>query len=154
ARQTSPLEEADVPIGHARYLRAETEARTMWNWEPQVIPGLLQTEDYTRALLHGWRGMFARPAAEIERRVETRRLRQDVLTRDPAPELRIVIDESVLHRRFGTSSVMREQLTYLSDVSERPNVDLRIRPLDGDQLIVTGAFVYFTFPPVHGVPLP
>jgi transcriptional regulator with XRE-family HTH domain len=154
ARQASPLEEADLPVGHMRYLRSEAEARTMWNWEPQVIPGLLQTEDYTRALLQAWRNMFARPAAEIERRVETRRLRQNVLIRDPAPELRIVIDESVLHRRFGDSSVMYDQLTYLTDISERSNVDLRIFPLAGDQVIGTGAFVYFTFPPAHSVPLP
>lgn len=49
---------------------------------------------------------------------------------------------------------MRDQLTYLYEISERPNIDLRIFPLDGEQAIVTGAFVYFTFVSAHGVPLP
>lgn len=156
SRETGPLDEAsaDLPAGHARYLQAEAEAQTVWNWEPQVVPGLLQAEDYTRALLQVWRGMFARPAAEIERRVETRQLRQSVLTRNPPLELCVVIDESVLYRRFGTASVMREQLAYLADISEQPNVELRIFPLNGDQIIGTGSFVYFKFPAAHGVSLP
>lgn len=156
SREAGPLDEvtADLPTGHARYLQAEAEAQTTWNWEPQVVPGLLQVEDYTRALLEVWRGMFVRPPAEIERRVETRWLRQHVLRRSPPPELYIVIDESILHRKFGTSSVMRDQLAYLADISEQPNIDIRILPLNGDQVIGTGAFVYFKFPSIHGVSLP
>ena len=51
SREADPLEELeDVPAGHAQILEAESEAESMWIWEPQVVPGLLQTEDYTRAL--------------------------------------------------------------------------------------------------------
>jgi transcriptional regulator with XRE-family HTH domain len=156
SRQTDPLEslEGDLPGGYARIIEAEWEAETIQTWEPQVIPGLLQVEDYTRALLQLWPAVFATPAAAIERRVESRLLRQRVLTRTPSLELHFVIDESVLVRSFAVPSVMRGQLTRLAELSEHPNIDLRILPLGGKQVIGTGAFVYFKYPRVHGVPLP
>lgn len=156
SRQTNLLEEieGDLPEGHARFLAAEQEAEAMWNWEPQVVPGLLQVENYTRAVLKLWPAIFARPPAEIERRVETRLLRRRVLTKTPPLELSFVIDESVLLRRFAAAPIMREQLTHLAEMSEHPNIELRILPLDGNQVTGTGTFVYFRFPPIHGVPAP
>jgi Domain of unknown function (DUF5753) len=67
-------------------------------------------------------------------------------------ELSFVIDESVLLRGFAPAPVMREQLTHLAEMSEYSNIELRILPLAGSQVIGTGAFVYFRFQPVHGVP--
>ena len=156
SRQADLLEEfeGDLPEGHAQFLQAEQEAEAMWNWEPQVVPGLLQIENYTRALLQLWPAIIARPPAGIERRVETRLLRQSVLTKTPPLELSFVIDESVLLRGFALAPVMRDQLTHLAEISEHPNIELRILPLAGSQVIGTGAFVYFRFPPVHGVPAP
>jgi transcriptional regulator with XRE-family HTH domain len=156
SRQADLLEEfeGDLPTGHARFLDAEREAKAMWNWEPQVVPGLLQVENYTRALLQIWPAIFARPPAEIERRIETRLFRQRVLTRTPPLELSFVIDESVLHRGFATASVMREQITHLAEMSENPNIELRILPLGGSQASGTSAFVYFRFLPIHGVSAP
>jgi transcriptional regulator with XRE-family HTH domain len=156
SRETSPVEELGgyLPEGHAEILRLESEAEAMSTWEPQVVPGLLQLEDYTRAVLQPWPGLFARPAAEVERRVQTSRLRQRVLTRVPPPGLLFVIDESVLLRGFAAPASMRDQLRHLAEISERPNVEVRILPLSGNQVIGTGAFVYFRFPQVHGVPLP
>lgn len=156
SRHTDELEEleGDVPEWHAEFVKAERAAEEMWNWEPQVFPGLLQTESYTRALLQLWPAKFARPEAEIERRVETRLLRQRNLTRTPPLEASFVIDESVLIRRFASPSVMRDQLAHLAEVSELPNVELRILRLGGNQVIGTGSFVYFKFPRIHGVPLP
>jgi transcriptional regulator with XRE-family HTH domain len=156
SRQTDPLEEleGDVPEGYARIVRAESEAEAMQTWEPQVVPGLLQTESYTRAVLQPWPAILAMPAAAMERRVESRLLRQRVLTRSPAPELVFIIDESVLIRRFATPPVMRDQLAYLAEISEYPNIELRILPLGGNQVTGTGAFVYFSFRSIHGLPLP
>jgi transcriptional regulator with XRE-family HTH domain len=156
SRETGLVEEVGgyVPEGHAEILRAESEAQAMWTWEPQVVPGLLQIEDYTRALVQLWPSRLPRPAAEVERRVQTSRLRRRVLTRTPPLELLFVIDESVLLRRFATPSAMHDQLLYLAEISERPNIDLRILTLGGNQVIGTGAFVYFRFPQVHGVSLP
>ncbi len=156
SRETGPLEEieGDLPEGHTQILQAESEAQAIWIWEPQVIPGLLQLEEYTRALLQLWPGIFAKPAGEIERRVKTSQLRQRVLTRTPPPELSFVIDESVLLRGFASPEIMRDQIVRLADMSERPNIDLRILPLKGPQVIGTGAFNYFRFPQIHGVSRP
>jgi transcriptional regulator with XRE-family HTH domain len=155
SRRTDLLEEleGDLPEGHARFLRAEREAEAIANWEPQVVPGLLQIENYTRSLLQLW-PIIAHPPAEIERRVETRLLRQSALSRTPPPELSFVIDESVLLRGFAPAPVMRDQLSHLSEMSERPNIELRILPLAGSQVIGTGAFAYIRFSPIHGIAAP
>lgn len=138
----------------ATYLYAEAEAESVWNWEPQVIPGLLQTRSYARALRQLWLTMFPGPASEIDRWVETRLMRQQGLTRDPPLELSVIIDESVLRRRFGSRTIMAEQLQHLAAASELPNVEVRIYPLDSaDPPIGTGAFSYLQFPQVHDVPL-
>jgi len=155
SRETGPLVKLDgyLPEGHAGFLQLESEAQTMLTWEPQVVPGLLQLEDYTRGLLQLWPSVMARPAAEVERRVQTSRLRQRILTRTPPLELFFVIDESVLLRGFAAPSVMHDQLLHLAEISEQPNVEVRILALSGNQAIGTGAFVYFRFPRIHGVSL-
>ena len=138
----------------AGYVSAESEAESVWNWEPQVIPGLLQTRDYARAVRQLWLGMFPGPPSETDRWAETRLLRQQVLTRDPPLQLSVVIDESVLRRRFGDRTVMREQLEHLVASAELPNVEVRIYPMDGDYPPVpTGPFSYMRFPEAHDVPL-
>jgi transcriptional regulator with XRE-family HTH domain len=143
---------ASFPV--ATYAYAEAEAESVWNWEPQVVPGLLQTPEYARAVRELWHRMFPSPPAEIDRWVEVRLLRQQVLTRDPPLQLSVVIDESVLHRRFGGRPVMRGQLAHLAGASELPNVELRVYPLDSDTPpLGTGAFSYMQFPQVHDVPL-
>ncbi len=153
--RTSVLESvrANLPGDYAEFLQAEAEAESVWNWEPQNVPGLLQTEDYSRAIMLMWVSMFTLPLGEIDRRVETRRLRQQVLRRDPPLELSFVIDESVLYRKLGDTPVMRRQLEHLIDASQLPNMDLRILPLDGDHPIGSGAFNYMAFPQIHDVPL-
>jgi len=138
----------------AGYVSAEAEAESVWSWEPQVIPGLLQTADYARAVRQPWLEMFPGPPSEIDRWVETRLLRQQVLTRDPPLQLSVVIDESVLRRSFGGRTVMRQQLEHLAERSELPNVEVRIYPLSGDHpLLATAGFSYMQFPQVHDVPL-
>jgi transcriptional regulator with XRE-family HTH domain len=154
SRQVDLLEEfeGDLPEGHRRFLEAEQEAKAMWNWEPQVVPGLLQIENYTRALMQLSPALIARAPAEIDRRVDTRLLRQSLLSKTPPLDLSFVIDESVLLRRFAPASVMRDQLAHLTGMSKRPNIELRILALSGDQVIGTGAFVYIRYLPVHGLP--
>jgi len=155
SKQRGPVGKAAASFPQvAGYVSAEAEAESVWNWEPQVIPGLLQTRGYARALRQLWLGMFPGPPSETDRWAEARLMRQQVLTRDPPLELSVVIDESVLRRRFGNRAVMREQLQHLLASSELPNVEVRIYPLDSDAPpIGTGAFSYMQFPQVHDVPL-
>jgi uncharacterized protein DUF5753/helix-turn-helix protein len=142
-----------LPGEQVAFLEAEADAESVWIWEPLVVPGLFQTENYSRALLQAWTARFALPSGEVDRRVETRRLRQKMLTRDPLPQVSAVIDESVLRRRIGEPPVMREQLGHLVAVSSSPNVDLRILPLGGEHMVATGPFNYLKFRQLHEVPL-
>jgi transcriptional regulator with XRE-family HTH domain len=147
---------AGMPADFAEYLSAEREAGSIWHWNPLAVPGLLQTEAYTRAVHLGYQSMFRLPPGDVERRIQLRRNRQQVLSRTPPLGLLVVIDESVLHRRFGANAVMRAQLQWLTEVSSAVNVladiEVRVLPLGGEHL-VAGGFSHMQFPQVHDVPL-
>ena len=93
---------------------------------PGCVPGLLQTEDYARALTAA--GYPDAPAAETSRRVALRITRQQILTRPDPPHLWTVIDEAVLRRPAGSPAVMRAQLTRLIDAAAMPNITLQVLP--------------------------
>ena len=142
------------PADYATYLYAEAEADAVWIWDPQIVPGLIQTDAYARRVLAGYQEMFKLPPGDAERRIEIRRRRQTQLfERDPPLGLSVVIDESTLSRRFGNNQVMREQLLRLEELAALPNVTLQVLPLAGRHPIGTGAFSYLHFDPVHDVPL-
>lgn len=155
--RTGLAEEAGIasfPAEYAAFVNAEAEAIRRWDWEPQVVPGLLQTEGYAREVMRGWYEMFNLPPTELELRVEARIARQHILGRDEPLELSVVLDESVIRRRFGSSSIMVQQLERLAELSDLPNVGIQVLPLDGDHPIGTGAFSYMQFAQVHDVNFP
>jgi transcriptional regulator with XRE-family HTH domain len=141
-----------LPEDHVAFAEDEAEAESIWIWEPQVIPGLLQVESYARARFQGWVTMFSLPAGEVDRRIATRRLRQEVLARVPPIRLTAVIDESVLHRRVGDVPTMYEQLKHVAAVSELPHIEVRIVPLSAEHLVGGGPFNYLKFRQIHAVP--
>ena len=138
-----------LPDLHTRYIGLEAEATASSIWSPEVVSGLLQAQDYAREVLRT--ANAATPPGEIERMVEARTVRQRLLQRDPPFELTAVIDESVLMRRMGTDAVMVRQIDRLLEVSEYPNVSLRILPLDGVHPVVAGGFIVLQFGAVHEV---
>jgi len=139
---------------YVTYLYAEAEADAVWIWDPQIVPGLIQTDTYARHVLAGYQEMFTLPPGDAERRIEIRRRRQAQLSeRDPPLTVSVVIDESTLYRRFGDDAVMREQLLRLEELADLPHVTLRVLHLAGRHPIGTGAFSYLHFEPVHDVPL-
>lgn len=157
ARKVSPLDALTTVVReeHAGFMRREGEALSEWNWESLVIPGLLQTEGYIRAIMTGWVSTLREPSRYIEDRVGGRLLRQkEIMSRRPPLELRLVIDDSVLRRSFGDARVMCEQLEHLAAISESPDLDVRVLPLDINQVLTIGGFAYMTFPPIHDVPVP
>jgi hypothetical protein len=91
-----------------------------------VVPGLLQTERYARAMIRSGRPDI--DTEEAEKRVRVRMNRQSLLTQDDPLDLWIVLDEAVLHRPVGGRVVMREQLDHLVQVAEWPNVTLQVLP--------------------------
>ncbi|MFF5220786.1 Scr1 family TA system antitoxin-like transcriptional regulator [Micromonospora sp. NPDC000212] len=123
----------------------EAEATALRWYEPLYVPGLLQTEEYARAVLVG-AGLFG--ADEIEQQVTTRLDRQALLTRGRPPLLTAVIDEYTLRRGIGGSEVMREQLQHLVKVgSTLPRVRIQVVPLSaGAYPGLDGPFVIATSP--------
>ncbi|KOT40793.1 DNA-binding protein [Streptomyces caelestis] len=117
-----------MPEWFDRLVGLQEAAATIRTFEIQYVPGLLQTAAYTRAVVE--RGLPNVPAGEVQRRVELRMRRAELLLREAAPQLWAVIDESVLLRVLGSPAVMREQLEHLVTMAERTNVTVQIVPLD------------------------
>ncbi|MEV5151286.1 helix-turn-helix transcriptional regulator [Streptomyces werraensis] len=117
-----------MPEWFDRLVGLQEAAATIRTFEIQYVPGLLQTADYTRAVVE--RGLPNAPASEVQRRVELRMRRAQLLFREDAPRLWAVIDESVLLRVLGDRTVMRDQLDHLARMAGRPNVTLQIVPLN------------------------
>ncbi|MFI6760246.1 helix-turn-helix domain-containing protein [Micromonospora sp. NPDC050417] len=124
-------------------IRLEAEATSVVNWQPLLIPGLLQTADYTQVLMRD--GGVEEPDAQS--RVAARLGRQAVLTRPQPPELLAIVDEMVLRRVLGSPRLMARQLRHLIEATERPNITLRVVPFAvGGHPGLDGGFALFDFP--------
>lgn len=135
-----------LPEEYTRFLGLEAEATFQRNWEPQLVPGLLQTEDYAREVILAVRGITRITHSGVRSRVEARMDRQQrVLHRPDPPEMRFVLDESVLTRRFGEPSVMRAQMEHLLEVSVLPHVSVRVLTMEALHPVNTGAFIHLKF---------
>ncbi|MGC9377309.1 helix-turn-helix domain-containing protein [Streptomyces sp. MH13] len=117
-----------MPEWFDRLVGLQEAAATIRTFEIQYVPGLLQTAAYTRAVVQ--RGLPNASAGEVQRRVELRMRRAELLHRGDAPQLWAVIDESVLLRVLSSREVMREQLAHLVEMAGQPHVTLQIVPLD------------------------
>ncbi len=116
-----------IAEGFEVYIGLEEAAHRLSTYESELVPGLLQTEAYTRAILTAARPDM--PAAEADRRVAVRAARQALLSRDAEPvRLDAVIGESLLHREIGGREVTRGQLEHLLALCDRPNIELRLVP--------------------------
>jgi hypothetical protein len=136
-----------IPEGFDLYIGLEEAASQLDWYENELIPGLLQTESYARTIIRAQRP--AEDDEEIERRASLRIARQTLLTRvTESPKLRVVIGEAILRRPVGGTAVMAEQLTHVVEVSELPNVSLRVVPFEaGLHLgVMSGSFTILRFP--------
>jgi transcriptional regulator with XRE-family HTH domain len=136
-----------IPEGFDVYIGLEEAAASISWYESELVPGLLQTEAYARAII-----VADNPgvdAEEIDRRVHVRMARQTLLTRvTAAPELQIILNEAILRRPVGGADVMSAQLARLLDASELPNVDMRVIPfgIGLHRGIMSGPFEVLRFP--------
>jgi transcriptional regulator with XRE-family HTH domain len=134
-----------LPRWFESYVGLERAASVIRSYEVQFVQGLLQSEDYARAVIlisnaHA-------PAEEIDRRVSLRMKRQELLTQPGAPELWAVLDEAALRRSPGGPKVMRGQLEHLLEITDLPNVTLQIVPFDaGPHAAAGGPFSILRFP--------
>lgn len=135
----------EIP-GFDTYVGLESGASELDTWDVLPVHGLLQVRSYAEALLGGHESGLRR--SEVQRRVDLRLQRQDVLYREDQPlQLRAVIDESVLTRCIAGVEVQRQQLRHLYDVSELPNVSIRVLPLAKPVLAAQhGPFMILTLP--------
>jgi hypothetical protein len=115
-----------LPTPYSMYIGLESAAVAIRNFELAAVPGLLQTDEYARALLD--QQQLTTDETERERRRQVRIARQRCLTDDPPLALWAILDESVLHRQVGGGVVMREQLRHLVEMSAKPNVTIQILP--------------------------
>lgn len=105
-------------------IRLEAEAIEIFNLEPLIVPGLLQTPDYIRALMKA----CGVPDSDLEIRVAARMARQALLTRETPPSLEFIIDESALRRPLLPEQALSRQLRHIVETAERPNVSIRVLP--------------------------
>lgn len=135
---------------YMEFIGLEAEAASESEWQVEAVPGLLQTEEYARAIHKAHQEVVLMPPGIFERRVQARMIRQEVLTaRNPPLELSVVIDEAVLARKVGSKEVMARQLRHLAEIARLPNVELRILPLQGETSLMADSFVVFGFSPEH-----
>jgi transcriptional regulator with XRE-family HTH domain len=135
----------DVPDGVPAYVGLETAATSIDVYMSLIVPALLQTADYAKAIIGAVRPDL--PRTELDRRVELRMSRQALLDRDDPPELRVLLDEAVLQRPVGGPAVMAAQLRRLLEDAERPAVTLRVLPIaTGAHAGMDGPFTIFGFP--------
>ncbi|MGH3069096.1 MAG: helix-turn-helix domain-containing protein [Streptosporangiaceae bacterium] len=123
----------------------EAEAESVRWYAPMLVPGLLQTEDYARAVISS--GLLIAPPGEIERRVQVKMTRQKVLARNDPLTLDVILDQAAVLRTVGGAGVMRGQLTHLATMADRPNITVQVLPLGaGAHPATTGEFTILAFP--------
>jgi transcriptional regulator with XRE-family HTH domain len=135
---------SELPEEYAAYISFEAEARSVRNYESLFIPGLLQTEDYARAVISGTLPMATR--TQVEQRVTARMERQERLQGDRPLELWAIMDEAAIRRMVGSRPIMRAQLEHLIDVADLRHVTLQVITFDiGAHPGMPGSFVYMEF---------
>ncbi|WP_275956498.1 helix-turn-helix domain-containing protein [Nonomuraea sediminis] len=138
------VRQAAYPAWFRPWLEIEQTARTLQTWQPLLVPGLLQTEDYAREVL---RKEPAATAEQAEEAVAARMTRQAILQRSDPPMYWVVLDEWVLHRPVGSADTMRGQIRALRESAELPNITIQVVPRSSPALAgLTGAFVIARIP--------
>jgi transcriptional regulator with XRE-family HTH domain len=135
----------DLSPDYQQFIGLEHEAAAMAIWYVEAVPGLLQTEAYARHIISGYNQVDPIAPGMVERLVRIRMRRQQILAREPAPLMSVVLDESVLRRRVGGPEIMHEQLSRLAIETERPQVTLRILPLEAQHTVFGASFTIFSF---------
>jgi transcriptional regulator with XRE-family HTH domain len=108
------------------YVGLEAGATSISAYEAQLVPGLMQTEDYARRVIRATRPTIS--DAELDERIRVRTIRQSLLDQNEPIDFWAILDEAVFHRMVGSQSIMHTQLEKLIEVSDRPNVTIQVLP--------------------------
>jgi len=143
AQLSDTLKLRAYPGWFQEWSRKEAEAVSLRWYEPLIVPGLLQTEEYARAVL---RTRVGDTDEQVEEMVAARMERQAILSRAKPPTLWAVIDEGVLRRLIGSGKVMRDQLLHLAEMARRPHIVLQVVPASvGAYEGLRGVFILASF---------
>jgi hypothetical protein len=132
-----------MPKWFEDYVGLEEAAARIQSWELQFIPGLIQTEEYARAVVE--HGHPRAGADSVDRMVELRMRRQKILDGMHPPRLWMVIDESVLHRTLGHRAMLKRQIDKLLEVSDLSHISLQVIPFSRSGYVAEGAFSILRF---------
>jgi transcriptional regulator with XRE-family HTH domain len=136
----------ELPEDWRSLLSLESGLIGLRDFQNQLVNGLLQTADYTRALVMSINPGVMSPA-EVERRVALRVARQQILARDDPPDLHFILDETILQRLVGDRIVMHDQMRKLLQATEKPNITVQVLPRDvGGSPGLEGPFTLLTLP--------
>ena len=147
ARESKKLpfaEYRDIMSAEAvRYFQYEANASIIRQVTPSLVPGLLQIEEYSRAML----AAYDTPVERADKIVESRKERRELFERNDPPEAFFILDEAVLRRAVGGPKVMRRQLDHLVAISRYPGVSIQVIPFSvGAHSAMAGPFVHLEFP--------
>jgi transcriptional regulator with XRE-family HTH domain len=136
-----------LPPTYRDFISLESQAGAMRTLETSVVPGLLQTPEYARAVTRAAvNGLGTEPDERLDALVKVRLARQDVLRAEPPLKLSAVLDEAVLRREIGGPDVMARQLRRLMEAARLPQVRIQVLPFAaGAHIGITGPFVIFSF---------
>ena len=124
AREPDRWQPYDLERSYRSYANIEAQATAIEMYQSQLIPGLAQTEEYARAVIEA----TIRPDSDVDREVQVRLTRQEILTGESPPEVWIIIAEAALRQRIGGGKLMADQLNHLTELSKLPNVTLQVLP--------------------------
>jgi hypothetical protein len=141
-----------IPADYAVFISLEASAVDIRCWSPELIHGLLQTENYANAIMSHTPPSSPLAPGIKQRRVEVRMRRQEILTSADQKQFTFILDEAALLHRYGDGEVMRRQLLHINEVSELPNVTIRVLAFGGPHPVVSpGPFALLKFGQVHGI---
>lgn len=133
------LKPSDLPTEWRDLMALEADAAAITNFEPLVVPGLLQTDEYAAAVIHGTNGELSE--SEVQGLVATRMGRHSLLSKRNAPTLLAMVDEMALRRPIGEPGVMQRQLQHLRACAQRANITLLVVPFTAGAAPLQGPMV-------------
>ncbi len=134
-----------LPYGFATYVGLESEASRIATYEPELVPGLMQTEDYARAQMRA--APISEPEQEIDKRIAVRMTRQRRFTEPNPPVFWVILNDAAVRRQVGGRKTLRDQLDRLIELAQAPTVTLQVLPFTaGAHPAGHGPFTILGFP--------
>ncbi|MDA2810280.1 helix-turn-helix transcriptional regulator [Nocardiopsis sp. RSe5-2] len=124
AREPDQWQPYDLERSYRSYANIEAQATSLEMYQSQLIPGLAQTEDYARAVIEATR----RPESDVERELQVRLTRQEILQRSDPPNVWMIVTEAALRQQIGGPWLMADQVRHLMDLAQGPRVTLQVLP--------------------------